>query len=64
MPPVREIKTFPEQKIMARKLYKDNADKFLESCESIDAPTGSAILQMTIRPLIYVLNIEVFIMFV
>jgi hypothetical protein len=26
VPPVSEIKTFPEQKTMARKLYKDNAD--------------------------------------
>ena len=38
VPPVSEIKTFPEQKTMARKLLKDNADKILES---IDAPTAA-----------------------
>jgi len=39
LPPVREIKTFPEQKIMARKLCKNKTDKILEA---IDAPTAAA----------------------
>ena len=39
VPPVREIKTFPEQKIMARKLCKNKTDKILED---IDAPTAAA----------------------
>ena len=38
VPPVSEIKTFPEQKTMARKLYKDNADTIIES---FDAPTAA-----------------------